>query len=86
MLLPSRLWALAVPGILTQLNQHDHAVLGGASASPEVARDRAAVLQRDWNATDRAGLLKSLDWLAREGHRKEFNDVCVLDQEITARL
>jgi hypothetical protein len=86
MLLPSRLWALAVPGILTQLNQHDHAVLGGASPSLEAAQDRAAVLQRDWDAADRAGLHKSLDWLAREGHRREFNDICALDQDITARL
>jgi hypothetical protein len=86
MMLPSRLWALAAPGILTQLNAHDHALLGGASPSPEAAQDRAAVLQRDWDAPDRTGLLKSLEWLAREGHRREFNDVCMLDQEIAARL
>jgi hypothetical protein len=86
MMLPSRLWALAVPGILTQLNAQDHALLGGATPSPEAAQDRAAVLQRDWDAADRAGLVKSLEWLAREGHRKEFNDICALDQDITAKL
>jgi hypothetical protein len=86
MTLPSRLWALAAPGILTQLNKQDHALLGGAVPSPEAAQDRAAVLQRDWDAADRAGLLKSLDWLAREGHRTEFNQVCALDREATAKL
>jgi Protein of unknown function (DUF1266) len=86
MTFPARTWALAAPGILTQLNGHDHGLLGGAPPSPEVAQDRAAVLLRDWDAADRAGLLKTLDWLAREGHRKEFNDVCVLDQQVTAKL
>lgn len=83
---PSRCWALAAPGILTQLNAEDHALLGGAAPSPEAAQDCAAVLQRDWDAADRAGLLKSLDWLAREGHRREFNEVCALDQAVTAKL
>ncbi len=83
---PARLWALAVPGILTQRNGHDHGLLGGAASSPEVAQDRATVLRRDWDAADRAGLVKSLDWLARDGHRREFNQVCALDQEVCAKL
>jgi len=83
---PAHLWALAVPGILTTVNGHDHALLGGAGLAPEAARGRAEALRRDWGVHDRAELLKLLTWLAREGHRKDFNDVCMLDLQVSTRL
>jgi hypothetical protein len=80
---PARRWALAVPALLTQMNQHDHTILGGAARSPDAVRHRAAALQRSWNVHNRAELLTMLEWLAREGHRLEFNELCGLHVEGT---
>jgi hypothetical protein len=79
-------WALAVPGILTTVNGHDHALLGGAIPSADAGRSRAEALLRDWGVNDRSELLKMLVWLASEGHRKDFNDVCAFDLQMSARL
>jgi hypothetical protein len=81
---PAHLWALAVPGILTHRNDHDHTLLGGAAPSAHAAGDRARVLQRDWGAQNPEEVLQALHWLAREGHRKEFNDICAIDLEASA--
>jgi hypothetical protein len=83
---PARLWALATPGILTNVNDHDHALLGGGVASPDAAKIRAETLRRDWEVSNRTELLGVLDWLVREGHRKAFNDVCALDLAASARV
>jgi len=83
---PAHLWALAVPGILTTVNRNNHALLGGGAPSPATAPSRAHVLSRDWNVRNRAELLNVLDWVAREGHRKEFNDVCALDLAMSGKL
>ena len=77
---PARAWALATAGVLTQLNAHDHAVLGGGPPGPATAADRLAVLTRDWGAGTREELLSTLGWLTREGHRKAFRDVSALDE------
>jgi hypothetical protein len=86
MTLPARLWALATAGLLTRLNHDDHTLLGGAAPSAEAARISAEVLTRDWEAPDRAALLQTLDWLAREGDRRELNKVVLLDAMATSKL
>lgn len=83
---PAHLWALAVPGILTTLNGHDHTMLGGGPLSADARRSRTEALQRDWQVNNRGELLDMLGWLAREGHRKELNDICALDLALHQRL
>ncbi len=53
---PARQWALATAGLLTQLNAHDLATIGGGPAGPATAADRLAVLTRDWGAGTRDDL------------------------------
>jgi hypothetical protein len=66
--------------MLTHLNRQDPSVLGGAAHSPELAKDLCETLHRDWGIAGRETLLERLGWLAREGHRKQFNDACALDE------
>ena len=60
------------------------------SGAPTPPRTWAGVeseaLRRDWGVNDRAELLKMLTWLALEGHRKDFNEVCGFDLQVSARL
>lgn len=86
MISPARQWALAVAGPLTELNGHDLALLGGRAPTAESRADLLAVLERDWSAGTRPELLETLGWLAREGHRKAYNDACRLDVTATATL
>jgi hypothetical protein len=83
---PARHWALATAGLLTRYNEHELTVLGGGPPTPEAVADRLQALKRDWEAGTRQELLDKLQWLAREGHRKVFNDTCVLDVQTTATL
>jgi hypothetical protein len=82
----ARRWALGMAGLLTQVNGEDHAVLGGGLATPDEIESRLATLRRDWDSGTRDELLKTLQWLASEGHRKEYNEASRLDLELSAKV
>lgn len=82
MMNPPRLWALAIAGMQTSLNKEDPALLGGGHPSPQAAADRQRVLARDWDAGDRQKVLGTLSWLASQGHRQAYNEVCIAEAQI----
>src|SRR5687768_4070004 len=83
---PARLWALATAGLLTRLNRQDFALLGGAVPSAAIAKELSEALRRDWGISGRVDMLDRLGSLIREGHRREFNEICAFDVTATATL
>jgi hypothetical protein len=86
MLAPSRQWALALGGLLTHRNGQSLSLLGGVPRTPEAGADLSKILARDWGASNRDELLAALEFLMGGGHRKEFNDICALANDVTGRL
>jgi hypothetical protein len=65
-------WGLAVSALLTERNGGHHDLLGEYPPSTESIAGTKRVLSHWWGVEDRAGLLQTLSWLDREGHRTDF--------------
>jgi hypothetical protein len=66
---PRQAFGLAAGAVLAEINFHEHDTLG--VDSPMLG----TMLRRDWGIQDRAALIERLEWLAAEGHRKEYDDM-----------
>lgn len=78
---PAQQWALATSALLTARNRERHDVLGGVEPSPGAAGKARQLLDEWWDTRDRAGLLRSLQWIENGGHRMQFAQ---LGRELTA--
>jgi hypothetical protein len=67
-----REWALGICGILTEMNNGHHALLGGEPVTPENRENQKTLLNRWWNVNSRDDLLDKLTWIELGGHRQEF--------------
>lgn len=72
-LLPAQAWALATSAILFERNRDRHDTLGGREPTPTNREDVQRLLSEWWGVTDRETLLKTLEWIEKGGHRREFN-------------
>lgn len=68
---PAQGWALAASAMLGEWNGDRHDLLGGVTAT-ESSILRSQHLLQTYGVTSREGLLITLKWLDREGHRKRF--------------
>ena len=66
-------WALALGAILDRVNKDSVDLLGGMKVTTEIAINTRNSLQQFWDVTDRASLLRTLDWLQQRGHREQFD-------------
>ena len=64
-----KMWALATCGVLVELNNDSHYLLGGSTNVP-----RTAKMMRDiWGITSRATLLETLETFENGGHRQLYD-------------
>lgn len=63
-------WILATAGILTHVNEGDHAHFGGGVRP--AGSEAAAASLRAWDVATKADAMDRLEWLLREGHRVDF--------------
>ncbi len=68
----SQAWGLAASALLTERNRKRHDTLAGVQVTEEFARKERRLLERWWDAPDRAGLLQALAWIDAGGHRHRF--------------
>jgi len=66
---PRQAFGLAVGAVLAEINFYDHDKLGVDASMV------GTMLRRDWGIQDRAALIDQLEWLAVEGHRKEYQEM-----------
>jgi hypothetical protein len=66
-------WILAVGGVLTHMNDDDHARLGFAPV-PEGAERAAAILRDAWDVRTMVQAASRLEWLLGSGHRASYDD------------
>jgi len=71
-LAPARAWALGTSALLTERNRERHDLLAGGPRTEERAREWRENLVEWWGVRSREDLLQTLEWLAAEGHRREF--------------
>jgi hypothetical protein len=67
-----RAWALAAAAVLAERNGALHDRLAGSYLTARDADEARRVLREWWGVTDRASLVKSLEWLQKSGHRERF--------------
>lgn len=64
-------------GLLMNENKQDLSILGGMRSQDDATKARIRkVLERDWGIQSREDALDMIDWLMREGHRKEVVELC----------
>ena len=68
-----QLWAIALTGIMTELNNDTHLTL--ESRLSDADKRYLEVLKRDWGINNRDELLNMLDSLERGGHTASFNSM-----------
>lgn len=67
-------WALATCGILTEINQGRHELLGAEYPTPSNQQDQRDLLEKAWRVRSREELLETLLWIDAEGHRQGFSE------------
>ena len=68
----SQSWALATSALLTEINRQNHFTLGGSPINPKQIKRWKKVLYEGWEIDSREELLRTLNYLYKEGHRKSF--------------
>ena len=70
-----KMWAIATIGIITEMNNDRHDLLGGCEKSEENSiRVREKLLKKWWGIENREKLIETLNWLNESGHRKRMYD------------
>ena len=68
-----KMWALATIGIITEMNNDRHDLLGGCEKTEENSiRVREKLLKKWWGIENREKLLETLNWIDESGHRKRM--------------
>jgi hypothetical protein len=65
-------WALAMAGVIHEINQGDARWPGGTPPTDEGHETARRILQTWWDVSDRAGLEDTLAWLRDHGHRATY--------------
>jgi hypothetical protein len=68
-----KLWALAAGAILTESNHGKHNFLGGFPRTSSTDTWQKFLATQGWGIHNRSDLLQNLDWITREGNRKQFD-------------
>lgn len=68
----SRAWALLTCSVLWERNHFTHDQLAGFTIDAKTKAEAIRVLKDDWYIETYDDLMKQLDWVRREGHRKEW--------------
>lgn len=68
----AQLWMLALSSVLSEQNGHRHDILCGCEKTPELIEDNKHALKRDWGISNKTELLRSLNWLLKDGHGVDF--------------
>lgn len=76
----SQLWALACTGVLTEKNHESHDILWASPATEVNIRNQKRALSESWNINSRDDLLRQLNSLIAEGHRKSFDEMAKIAQ------
>ncbi len=69
---PSVLWMNGTFAVLTELNGADYTIFGTVEMNEENKQREIQALSEWWDVTDRTSADETLDWLLREGHRKDY--------------
>lgn len=67
-------WVLATCGILTEMNQGDHELLGARHPDQQNQMTQRDSLERWWGVKNRQDLLETLVWIDTGGHRQDFSE------------
>lgn len=70
-----KMWIWATCALITESNVDRHDVFGGAVPTLKEIEQQKRALREWWGVHDRKSLLSTLDWLWREGHRKDFESL-----------
>jgi len=70
-----KMWIWATCALITESNWERHDLLGGVEPTPGEIEKQKRALREWWSVHDRQSLLDTLKWLAREGHRRDFEDL-----------
>lgn len=79
-------WALATSAILFERNRDSHELLAGAPRTDWYANRIRELLSESWGIRTRADLLDTLEWLARSGHRAQFDRLGAAMDRLHPRL
>jgi LSD1 subclass zinc finger protein len=72
---PQQRWALALAGVLTELNRGFHHELGSWGSGEHTVGWCRNVLSKFWSITDTASFRSATDWLWTAGHSAEVREV-----------
>lgn len=67
-------WFNASYAIITKLNGGNLDIVAGYEPGGMIEETMKAMLQRDWDVSDKASLEESINWLITEGHNKDAMD------------
>ena len=70
---PAKEWAIACGGLLSAMNGQYQNSLETAESTPEEIAAQKKSLERWWGVTDRESLLRILQWVQDDGHRKGWD-------------
>ena len=71
-----QLWVQATCAIVTEMNKGNHLILGGHYKTIEAnVLCAKEILDKWWNINTKEELFSTLNWLANDGHRREFNEL-----------
>jgi hypothetical protein len=77
----NKLWALALTGFLTVVNNDQHDVLGFNDINENNRQRYLEVLKRDWNVNNREELLETIQKTENEGHAASLKYIKEIIQE-----
>ena len=72
-------WALATCGMLVELNNDSHYVLGGDTNTVRIAK-----MLKHWDVCSREGLLDTLEWFENGGHRQRYDRLREEHEELSS--
>lgn len=70
----AQLWMMALSAVLSEQNDYRHDTLYGCKKTAELIENNKHMMKRDWGISNKADLLRSLNWLLKDGHGVDFLD------------